>query len=131
MYIFTLVGDVRKVLDRLRAERGDFTLAMLYNSTLEADSSWNLIVSGPWTDKLGTAEATRVIAQALHEGLGLENRPAISRVTVLKLSDPFVKDMTTLYPVVGAGEGVPVSQVLTGEVREGSGFVFYSQRAAA
>lgn len=128
MYIFTLVDDVQKILESLRQQHGEFSLAMLYNNgPLQADSSWNLIVSAPWTDNIGTAEATRMIARALNEGLGLENQHAISRVTVLKTSDPFVRDMTKLYPVTTPS---PVHQVTAGQVTEGSGFIFYSRKAA-
>jgi hypothetical protein len=78
------------VIEELR-KRGEFTLAMLYNSALDAQSSWNLIVSAPWADEMGVADATRLIAGALNESLGLENQRAISRITVLKTSDPFVR----------------------------------------
>lgn len=130
MYIFTLVDDVRKVIETVRAEHGEFTLAMLYNSgSLQTGSSWNLIVSAPWTDKLGVGEATHLIANALNQGLDLQDKTAISRVTVLKTYDPFVRDMTRLYPVSGPG-GVPLNQVAAGQITEGSAFVLYSQRAA-
>ncbi len=130
MYIFTLVDDVREVVEKLRTERGDFTLAMLYNSgALQAGSSWNLIVSAPWTDELGISEATHLIAEALNRGLEPQDKGAISRVTVLKTSDPFVRDMTKLYPVAGPG-GAPLNQVTAGQITEGSAFVLYSQRAA-
>jgi hypothetical protein len=128
MYIFTLVSDVRKVIERLRKERGEFRLAMLFNNALEAESGWNLIVSAPWTDHSGAATAIQTIARALHEHLGAENRNSISRITVLGPSDPFVRDMTSLYTV--AGEGVPLRQVTAGRVTDGSGFIFYSQKAA-
>jgi hypothetical protein len=127
MYIFTLVTDVRKVIEGLRVNRGEFKLAMLYNLDLDANTNWNLIVSSDWTDALGIPESTRVIARALHERLGLENKAAISRVTVLRTSDPFVKDMTRLYPLMGPGGGVPLKQVTAGGITEGAGFVFYSQ----
>jgi hypothetical protein len=126
MYIFTLVDDVEKVVENLREHHGEFTLAMLYNNLLDADTSWNLIVSGPWTDALGVGEATRIIALALNQGLGAESQHAISRVTVLKTSDPFVRDMIRLYPVRD-GARVPVAHVTAGQIAEGSGFVLYSQ----
>lgn len=129
MYIFTLVSDVEKVVEGLRARYGEFTLAMLYNNALEANSSWNLIVSAPWTDAMGVGEATRVIAHALSEGLEMQDKPAISRVTVLKTSDPFVRDMTNLY-TARSGARIPIAQVTTGEVTEGSGFILYSQKVA-
>jgi len=130
MYIFTLVTDVRKVLEGLRDSYGDFDLAMLYNSELGVSSNWNLIASSDWCDRLGIAEATKVIARELHQSLGLENKQAISRITVLKTGDPFVQDMTRMYRVVSR-EGVPLNQVTAGGVTEGAGFLFYSQRKIA
>jgi hypothetical protein len=127
MYIFTLVSDVQKVIEVLRVRYGDFRLAMLFNSALDVSSNWNLIVSSDWTDRLGIAEATNVIARELHQSLGLENRPAVSRITVLKAGDPFVQDMTRLYPVLRKEGGVPLSQVTAGGVTDGAGFLFYSQ----
>lgn len=128
MPVFTLVSDVRKVVEALRGRYGEYKLAMLYNSAaLDVPTNWNLIVSSDWTDKLGVAEATRRIAHELHLSLGLENRAAVSRVTVLKTSDPFVRDMTHLYPVLGSEVGIPLSQLTAGGVTEGAGFLFYSQ----
>ena len=98
MYIFTLVDDVERLIEKLRAECGEFRLAMLYNSSLDATSNWNLIVSAPWTDRLGVAKATHNIATALHESLGLENQKAISRITVLATDDPFVRDIIGCIP---------------------------------
>lgn len=125
MYVFTLVADVRKVIEALRATRGEFKLAMLYNLDLNANTNWNLIVSSDWTDAMGLSEATRMIARELHQRFGLENRSAISRVTVLKTSDRFVRDIARLYPMVPPG-GVPLRQA-AGGITEGAGFVFYSQ----
>ncbi len=130
MYIGTLVDDVQKVVDSLRSKYGDFTLAMLYNSGgLIAPSSWNLILSAPWADEMGKFEATHLVAQALHDGMDAENQVAISRVTVLRTDDPFVRDMTFLYPLAPGSTGVPVAQVTAGDVTEGGGFVLYSRRA--
>jgi hypothetical protein len=127
MYIFTLVADVRKVIEGLRAVRGEFKLAMLYNLEFNSNSNWNLIVSADWTDELGTPQATRLVARELHNRLGLENRSAISRITVLPTADPFVRDMIRLYPLSSPGGGVPLKQLTAGGITEGSGFVFYAQ----
>jgi len=128
MHISTLVDDVLKVVDDLRKKHGEFTLAMLYNpDSLTASSIWNLIVAAPWTDAMGKADTTHLVAHALHDGLDPDNQPAISRVTVLKTSDPFVRDMTFLYPAVSSG-GIAVGQVTAGDISEGSGFIFYSNK---
>jgi len=131
MVVFTLVSDVRKVVETLRVN-GEYKLAMLYNSAaLDVPTNWNLIISSDWADKFGVAEATRRVARELHSTLGLENRGAVSRVTVLKTNDPFVREMTHLYPVAGHQTGLPLSQVVAGNITEGAGFVFYSQPEVA
>jgi hypothetical protein len=128
MVIFTLVDDVQKVMDSIRKQYGEFTLVMLYNSgSLQIESNWNLIISAPWADKIGITEATRMVAHALSEGLEFQDKHAISRVTVLKTSDPFVRDILDLYP---GATSAPVHQVTAGQVSEGSGFILYSRRAA-
>jgi hypothetical protein len=127
MYIFTLVSDVRRVIDALRERYGEYKLAMLYNAALDLPSNWNLIVSSDWADEMGIAGATRVIANELHLSLGLENRVAVSRVTVLKTNDPFVREMTHLYHVSGQRGGLPLNQIVAGGVTEGAGYLFYSQ----
>lgn len=132
MRIFTLVDDVQRIVEQLRKGRGEFTLAMLYNAGgLQADSSWNLIVAAPWTDEMGFVEATRLIAGLLSGDVEFQDKHAISRVTVLKTTDPFVRDMTRLYPDIGANGPKPINQLTAGSVNEGSGFVLYSRRAAA
>lgn len=128
MYIFTLVTDVEKVIEKLRAQHGEFTLAMLYNSTLEAELGWNLIVAAHWLDQMSLAAGTRLIANALNQDLNLENQGSVSRVAVLKISDPFVRDITNLYPL-SIGSRIPVNQLTAGEL-SGSGFILYSQKAA-
>ena len=128
MYIGTLVDSVHKVVEKLRSQRGEFTLAMLYNSGgLNSTSSWNLIVSSPWTDEVDKFDATHLIAQALHDGLDSEHQIAISRVTVLRTDDPFVRDMNFLYPVPLGSKGLPVALVTAGDISEGGGFVLYSR----
>jgi len=129
VYIGTLVDDVQKIVDTLRSKYGEFTLAMLYNTGgLTAPANWNLIVSAPWADEKGKYDTTHLIAHALHDGMDSENQTAISRVTVLNTDDPFVRDMTFLYPVPAGSGGVPVAQVTAGDVSEGGGFVLYSRR---
>jgi hypothetical protein len=131
MYIFPLVDEVKKVVESLRGEYGKFSLALLYNDSLESESGWNLIVSAKWTDQLGRAVTTRVVAKRLHDFLNSHNRKAISRITVLKTSDIFVRQMVGLYPypTEGPGGGIPITS-LTAAYRDGAGFLFYAQKAA-
>jgi hypothetical protein len=125
MHISALVADIQRGLLMLRAEYGEFNLALLYNGDAGAETNWNLIISSEWTDKMGIPQATRMIAGEIHRGLSLENRGALSRVTVLRTNDPFVEDMVNLYPELGEQMGVPFKQVHAGGVDEGGAFVFY------
>lgn len=131
MYSSTLVGEVRRVVEAVKATYGEFKLAMLYNSHLDARTNWNLIVAADWADERGVAEATRIIAEELHKQVGPENRSAVSRITVLRTSDPFVMDMARLHPYASSGGGVWLTQVAAGDVTEGAGYIYYAQPAVA
>jgi hypothetical protein len=124
--IWTTPGDVQKVVEALRA-RGEFSLAMLYNEDGASPTGWNLIVSAPWTDALGLPEATGVIVRALSEGLGLENKYSISRVTVLPTKDPFVRAITESYPVSSPRERQWIRDVSLAGIPIGAAFIFYSR----
>jgi hypothetical protein len=127
MYIATLVDDITKVLEHLRSERGDFVLAMLYSRTEDADGNWNLIISAPWVDELGKVRATDVVAKALTDGLGFENKPAISRITALPTTDPFVRQVVFYAGSVSLPHRMPIRNLTFADVPVGSGVVFYSQ----
>ena len=73
----------------------------------------------------------KLFADKLFEELLPEERVSIGRITVLKTSDPFVRDMTNLYPVLSRQGGMPVPHVTAGDVDEGAGFLFYSQPQVA
>jgi len=124
--IWTTPGDVQKVVEALRSQRGEFSLAMLYNEDGLSSTGWNLIVSAPWTDALGLAEATGVIVRALSEGLGLENKLAISRVTVLPTNDRFVRELVSLYQISSPSSGQWVQNISVAGIPIGAAFIFYS-----
>jgi hypothetical protein len=124
--IWTTPGDVQKVVETLR-QRGEFSLAMLYNEDGLSSTGWNFIVAAPWTDALGRAEATGVVVRALSEGLGLENKHAISRVTVLSTKDPFVRDITLLYQITSPGAGQWIQNISAAGIPVHTAFVFYSR----
>jgi hypothetical protein len=124
MVVFTLVNKVGELVETLREQYGEFKLAMLYNRSLESSKGWNLIVSAPWLDEMGRAESIKMIAHQLREKLGQQEMSAISRITVLKPSDPFVQSVTSFYPV-----GIPIPQLTADEI-SGSGFILSSQKAA-
>jgi hypothetical protein len=125
--LWTTPGDIQKVVEALRARRGEFRLAMLHSEDGVAATGWNVIVAAPWSDALGRAEATAVVVRALNEGLGLENKHAISRVTVLPTTDRFVRAMNRMFPIVSPGSGQWVQNTSADGIPIGAGYIFYSQ----
>lgn len=125
--LWTTQGDVQKVLEELRIQRGEFSLAMLYNEDGLSSTGWNLIIAARWADALGRAEATGVVVRALSEGLGPENKHAISRVTVLPTTDRFVREVTSTYQIASPGAGQWISNASVAGVPMGAYFVFYSR----
>jgi len=126
-YIETTVSDVQKVLELLQAQHGKFALAMLYSRDEPSETGWNLIVAAPWADRLSKADATGIVVDALSVHLGMENKRAISRVTVLPVREDFVREMTSFFQVASPGAAHPVHNVSAAGIPIGAGYVFYSQ----
>jgi hypothetical protein len=125
-YILTFKPDVDRVLRKLR-ETGPLVLAMLYRQNDLPEQTWNFIVSAPWTDRLGRANATSVVIRALSEELGVENKQLISRVTVLPTTDPFVREITSMYQVASPGAEQFITNTSAAGIPIGVGYILYSQ----
>ena len=126
--IETLTTDVQKVLEQLSVEHGTFSLAMLYKRDDTSETGWNLIIASSWADRMGKAEATHRVVEALSDGLGLENKRSISRVTVLPGKDAFVRGITSSYQIATPGTGQWVRNIAEAGVPIGTGYIFYSQQ---
>lgn len=124
----TLVDEIRAVLEKVRGERGSFTLAMLYNSFENGEIGWNLIASAPWSDGLPTADAVRFWAETLQAGLSQANKKLISRVTVLPSEDGFVQAMNRAFELGSPGSTVQISNSVFFGINIPRGVLFYSHR---
>jgi hypothetical protein len=124
-YVETFRPDIQRVVGRLVKQHGGLTLAMLYKRNDE--SGWNLIVSAPWTDKLGRAQAIDVVTRTLSEELSFENKQIISRVTVLPTKDLFVREITSIYQVASPGAEQWVTNISVAGIPIGVGHIFYSR----
>lgn len=125
--IDTLADDVQSAIDSLRVQRGEFSLAMLYNDGL-ATTGWNVIIAAPWADKLGRAEGIRVVTRSLSEHLGLENKQAVSRITVLPTKDAFVEAITSVYQVNSPGARQWIQNAVAAGIPIGVAYILYSRR---
>lgn len=127
IYIDTLSDEVQSAIDNLREERGEFSLAMLYNDGI-ATTGWNVIIAARWADELGRAEAIRVVIQALSERLGEGNKQAISRITVLPTNDAFVEAITSVYQVNSPGARQWLQNIVVAGIPIGLANILYSRR---
>jgi hypothetical protein len=127
MVATAVVGEVQRILKQLRDERGEFSLAMLYSSFEAGEGGWNLIVSARWVDEMGVSAARDLVVKCLSRSLSEENKPQISRVTVLNTNDQFVVALTSLVSVTNGV--VMINNSTFGGVHIPRGFLFYSRGA--
>ena len=113
-----LVNQLRTLLEKLGDKRGPVALFMLNTLGPGFEQPWHLIVSTKELDKLSRSEAIKEMTELVREH-GDESfwRP-LSRVTVLKTQDPFVRfvnasmrvkqdAMETIYDANVAGFELP------------------------
>jgi hypothetical protein len=127
VYVDTFRPDVQRVLHRLLTQRGPIALAMLYKRNDSPQSGWNFIFAAPWTDMTGRARATDLLTRALSEELGYENKPLVSRITVLPTKDQFVREITSMYQVASPGAEQAVTNISAAGIPIGVGWILYSQ----
>jgi hypothetical protein len=126
MYIATLVDDIAKVLTKIETLHStEFSFAMLYSRSESTDFGWNLIVAASWADE--DLRAARLqIAYALHDDLGAEHQIAITRITTLKTTDPFVSDAKFYAGRVAMSDPKPVQNLAFDGVPVVSGIILRS-----
>lgn len=94
-----LVAEFRKLRNELvhKTKGSPLTLLMLMASDQDPSGDyWNLIVSSKALDRQSRAEAVREISDIIHKSLG-SSRRQISRATVLRTDDPFVKALNNAF----------------------------------
>jgi hypothetical protein len=93
-----LVKECRHTIKKLKQEKGPISLFML--KVLEYDvTDWNLIVSAPAYDNLRLKTALIDLVTILNQHLSRAIRRKIIRSTVLKTTDPFVKEINQVFKV--------------------------------
>lgn len=93
-----LVSEFRKILSIFKQEQTHIALWML--KALEADmSTWNLMVSASEYNHISTKKAVQHVVNILNNNLNKSILKKIVRVTILKTSDPFVKDINQTFHV--------------------------------
>ena len=113
-----LVNQLRALLEKLNDKRGPVALLMLNTFGPGFEQPWHLIASTKELDKLSRAEAIREMTEFVREYGDESFWRALSRITVLKTQDPFVRSvnasmrvkrdaMETIYNANVAGYEIP------------------------
>ena len=123
-----LVNELRHILTLLQQEHGHMILCML--KAVEAEmNDWNLIVSTQVYDDLSTKEALSQLVNLTNTHLSPEIRKHILRFTILKTSDPFVREMTTTYQNIHIPQYI--QSVYIGNIFIEKAIILASQRSSA
>jgi hypothetical protein len=99
-----LVSELRDVVARFEKREGPVVLLLL--AGLEAagvNQVWNVIVSSPAFDHVPRSVALRKLSDYLRRSVDESFWPVISRTTVLRTDDPFVKNLIGRRPKLGSG----------------------------
>jgi len=110
----TLVKEFRRFRTHLQAKNGPVALVLLVAPDQEATNSWNVIVSAKGLDEKSRGEAIREVSKALRQTLKPALWTSISRATVLRTDDAFIRAFRNNFPSLPSGsilQAVSVSGV--------------------
>jgi hypothetical protein len=85
-----MTDAIRKIGDR----KGSFTLAMLIPTSVHPEE-WNAVFSAKWLDPLSLGEAVRTLFNELRSDLSDSAISKVQRVSVLRTTESFVREITT------------------------------------
>lgn len=85
-----VVGAIRRISQR----QGDFTLVMLLPSSAHDSAEWNAVVSATWLDSLNLRLAVKTMLDDLKSHLPEWGFSKIQRVSILRTTEPFVREVT-------------------------------------
>jgi hypothetical protein len=87
-----MIGAIRQITD----QKGTFTLVMLLPSASnQPDWEWNAVFSAKWLDPLSIREAVKGMSNMLRTTLPESAFSKIQRISILRTSEPFVREVTS------------------------------------
>lgn len=98
-----LVKEFEKTAAQMEKWYGPVALMLLVAPDEESSDSWNVIVSARGLDRKAYGEAVRLFTETVRKTLPRSLWPAVTRVTVLRSSDPFVQTFIQRYPALHSG----------------------------
>jgi len=86
-----MIGAVRTIGER----KGRFTLAMLIPTSAHHPAEWNAVFSAQWLDPLSVGQAVKAVLDELNRTLSKAAIANIQRVSVLRTTESFVREITS------------------------------------
>lgn len=86
-----MIGAIRKIAD----QKGPFALVMLLPSSAHDAAEWNAVFSAEWLDPLSLREAVKSMFNVLRATLPESAIAKIQRVSVLRTTESFVREVTS------------------------------------
>src|SRR5205085_7760625 len=83
------IEKLRKVMQRVAAEKGDFVLFGLF-STEGSPGRWDLVISAPWLER-GKLKALSEFVEILSSVVGQKEVLSLSKIVTLNHDDPSLK----------------------------------------
>ncbi len=105
-----MVENIKKLIQKVKAEQDDITLFMLWRDAPELDK-WSIVISAPWIDKIGQKAALDYWITLLRKTLSNEELSTVSRVGFLKSNDRFVQSITSALNISGGAATFSQSHV--------------------
>ena len=106
-----LVNELKKVVIALRKDKGHVALFMLNGTGTQAEQTWNLIASVIGYDEIPLKKALVHLINLMRENVIEAHLKSLTRATILKTSDPFVKSMNQAFNVKNSTARIQSSNI--------------------
>ncbi|MGC2110732.1 MAG: hypothetical protein WA655_14520 [Candidatus Korobacteraceae bacterium] len=82
---------LKEFLRDVSKTKGDFSLAMLAQTTPSLSHRWTLVVSAPWIDSSGRSSAIKFLTSKLLEYLDRNSLAALDRISTVPSGQPILE----------------------------------------
>ncbi len=105
-----MVDKLKNLVRKIESQKGVIALFMLWKDAQDI-SKWTLVVSASWIDRMNQRTALDYFIKTLQSSLTNAELNEISRVSILKTSDNFVKTITQVLNISGGAARFTQNQI--------------------
>ena len=95
-----MVEKLKNLIRKIESQKGMIALFMLWKDSQDI-TKWTVVVSANWIDRMSKRAALDYLIKNLQSTLNRTELNEISRVSILKTSDNFVKSLTQILNISG------------------------------